>query len=58
MTCPSGIRLRQQEFLIDETLIVKEDSDNDYAQNLEDICIALGTTGIKQTASGTMQGTA
>jgi hypothetical protein len=45
---PQGIHVRQQEFLIDETLIVTEDSENDYAQNLEDICIALGQQGLNR----------
>ncbi len=45
---PQGIRVRQQEFLIDETLIVTEDSENDYTQNLEDICIALGQQGLNR----------
>ena len=45
---PHGIRLRQQEFLIDETLIVKEGSEKDNAQSLEDICIALGKQGLNK----------
>lgn len=43
---PQGVRVRQHEFLVDETLIVDEASENDFQQNLDEMCIALGKQGL------------
>jgi hypothetical protein len=45
---PDCIRLEQLEFLVDETSILPENSDNDYRQNLDDLCIALGKQGLNE----------
>ena len=45
---PNCIRLEQQEFFVDEASILQEDSGNDYRQNLEDLCIALGEQGLNK----------
>ena len=43
---PDGIRVEQQEFLVDETSILHEDLNNDYRQSLEELCLALGEQGL------------
>jgi hypothetical protein len=45
---PSGIRLEQLEFLVDERSILQEDSDNAQIQSLNDLCIALEQQGLTQ----------
>lgn len=43
---PPGIRLEQLEFLVDKRSILQEDSENDYRQSLNDLCIALEKQGL------------
>ena len=43
---PDSIRLGQQEFFVDEKSIILEAADDDYRQNLNDLCIALGEQGL------------
>lgn len=45
---PAGIRLEQQEFLVDEASILHEDLNNDARQSLDDLCIALGEQGLNK----------
>ena len=45
---PQGIRLEQQEFLIDERAIIQENLHNDSEQNLDAICLALGEQGLNK----------
>lgn len=45
---PDSIRLGQQEFFVDEKSIILETPDDDYRQNLNEICIALGEQGLNK----------
>ncbi len=45
---PDGIRLEQQEFLVYEKSIVNESLDKDFADNLNEICLALGEQGLNR----------
>lgn len=45
---PEGIRLEQQEFLVDERAIIEESVDIDSQQNLNKICLALGEQGLNK----------
>lgn len=45
---PDGIRLEQQEFFVDERTNILESPDNDYKQNLNQICLALGDQGLNK----------
>ena len=45
---PPGIRLEQQEFLVDKRAIIQENSDQSLSQNLNDICLALGEQGLNK----------
>lgn len=45
---PDGIRLEQQEFFVDERAHILESPDDDYKQNLNEICLALGEQGLNK----------
>ena len=45
---PSGIRLEQQEFFVDERSVVHEGPDNDFKHNLNEICLALSDQGLNK----------
>ncbi len=45
---PHGIRLEQQEFLVDERAIIQESPNHDSQQNLNEICLALGERGLNK----------
>ncbi len=45
---PPGIRLEQQEFLVDERAIVEESPPGDSHQHLDEICLALGEQGLNK----------